>query len=52
MPGLEKEQVLEITRIVLADAAFKARHRVSATAFTRVRCLPFALDKREKKHCY
>jgi hypothetical protein len=34
---------IETTRHLLADEGFKSRHRASAQAFTRVRCLPFAV---------
>jgi hypothetical protein len=34
---------IEITRRLLDDEGFKSRHRASDQAFTRVRCLPFAI---------
>ena len=34
---------IETTRHLLTDEGFKGRHRVSDRAFTRVRCLPFAV---------
>ena len=34
---------IEITRRLLTDEGFKSRHRASDQAFTRVRCLPFAV---------
>ena len=34
---------IEITRRLLTDEEFKSRHRASDQAFTRVRCLPFAV---------
>lgn len=34
---------IETTRRLLNDEDFKRRHRASAQAFTRVRCLPFAV---------
>ena len=34
---------IETTRRLLADEGFKSRHRASDQAFTRVRCLPFAV---------
>ncbi len=34
---------IETTRRLLAAEGFKSRHRASAQAFTRVRCLPFAV---------
>ena len=34
---------IETTRHLLTDAGFKSRHRASDRAFTRVRCLPFAV---------
>ncbi len=34
---------IETTRRLLAAEGFKRRHRASAQAFTRVRCLPFAV---------
>jgi hypothetical protein len=32
---------IETTRRLLADQGFKGRHRASAQALTRVRCLPW-----------
>jgi len=34
---------IETTRHLLTDEGFKGRHRASDRAFTRVRCLPFAV---------
>lgn len=34
---------IEMTRHLLTDEGFKGRHRVCDQAFTRVRCLPFAV---------
>ena len=34
---------IESTRRLLNDEGFKRRHRASDQAFTRVRCLPFAV---------
>jgi hypothetical protein len=34
---------IEITRRLLNGEGFKSRHRASDQAFTRVRCLPFAI---------
>lgn len=34
---------IETTRHLLTDEEFKSRHRASEQAFTRVRCLPFAM---------
>ena len=34
---------IETTRHLLTDEGFKSRHRASEQAFTRVRCLPFAM---------
>jgi hypothetical protein len=39
----EREQAVETTRELIADAGFKGRHRSAATAFARARRLPFAL---------
>ncbi len=35
--------MIETRRRLLADEGFKSRHRASDQAFTRVRCLPFAV---------
>lgn len=43
MAPLKRIQALETTRRLVADEAFKNRHRTTAKAFTRVRQLPFAL---------
>jgi hypothetical protein len=40
---LKRVQALETTRRLVADEAFKNRHRTTVKAFTRVRQLPFAL---------
>jgi hypothetical protein len=37
------EKAVEATRGLLADRAFRARHRTVPTAFTRERSLPFAV---------